>query len=77
MHNEDIIVNAPTVKKKTVGTVYAAVKHAHRHGLNVKLKLPAAVKETLRNPSDEERFLSGLLLAGRVFTQSLVPCCSS
>ena len=57
MHYEDVIVNSTTVKKKTVGTVYAAIKHAHRHGLNVKLKLPESVKEIFRNPSDEERLL--------------------
>ena len=57
MHYEDVIVNSTSVKKKTVGTVYAQIKHAHRHGLNVKIKLPAAVKEILRKPSDEERFL--------------------
>ena len=57
MHYEDVIVNSTSVKKKAVGTVYAAIKHAHRHGLNVKIKLPAAVKEIFRKPSDEERFL--------------------
>ena len=57
MHYEDVIVNSTSVKKKTVGTVYAQIKHAHRHSLNVKIKLPAAVKEILRKPSDEERFL--------------------
>ena len=57
MHYEDVIVNSTSVKKKTVGTVYAAIKHAHRHDLNVKVKLPAAVKEILRKPSDEAFFL--------------------
>ena len=52
MHYEDVIVTS--VKKKTVGTVYAQIKHAHRHGLNVKIKLPAAVKEIFRKPSDED-----------------------
>ena len=54
MHYEDVIVNSTSVKKKAVGTVYAAIKHTHRHGLNVKIKLPAAVKELFRKPSDED-----------------------
>ena len=54
MHYEDVIVNSTSVKKKTMGTVYAAIKHAHRHGLNVKIKLPAAAKEIFRKPSDED-----------------------
>ena len=60
MHYEDVIVNSTSVKKKTVGTVYAAIKHAHRDGLNVKIKLPAAVKEIFRKPSDEDRLLLSL-----------------
>ena len=54
MHYEDVIVSSTSVKKKTVGTVYAQIKHAHRHSLNVKIKLPAAVKELFRKPSDED-----------------------
>ena len=54
MHYEDVIVNSTSVKKKTVGTVYAQIKHAHRHGLNVKIKLPVAAKEIFRKLSDED-----------------------
>ena len=47
MHYEDVIVNSTSVKKKTVGTVYAAIKHAYPYDLNVKIKLPAPAEVKL------------------------------